>query len=41
MLPCLTTAYCRLEGIDYVHTFQELKTKYEQNKESVSTAFAP
>ena len=35
------TGGCRLEGIDYVQTFQELKTKHEQNKESVSTAFAP
>ena len=34
-------AACRLQGIDYVQTFKELKTKYEQNKESVSSAFAP
>ncbi len=31
---------CRLEGIDYVSTFQDLKIKYEQNKESVGSAFA-
>ncbi|KAL3162589.1 hypothetical protein ABBQ38_008638 [Trebouxia sp. C0009 RCD-2024] len=30
----------RLQGIEYVQTFKELKNKYEQNKESVVSAFA-
>lgn len=30
----------RLEGVDYVSTFQELRTKHEQNKEVVPNAFA-
>lgn len=32
--------YCRLQDIDYVPTFQDLKTKHEQNKETVGTGFA-
>ena len=34
------SAPCRLEGVDYVSTFQELRTKHEQNKEVVPNAFA-
>ena len=32
-------ACCRLEGIDYVRTFDDLRKKYEQNNESVPTTF--
>lgn len=32
-------ACCRLEGIDYVRTFDELRKKHDQNNESVPTAF--
>lgn len=38
--PVNPSAACRLEGVDYVSTFQELRTKHEQNKEVVPNAFA-
>ena len=40
-VPCYSDlpGWCRLEGMDYVNTFQEVRTKYEQNKESATSVF--